>query len=1198
MDKGKGTVRPGMVVAVVPRPSSAVRTPVHTPKKTETPSTGKGSRPGSALTTPSGTTPAAGISAASAPATPSTAPVAVVLGTTPGAVAQGAKADTRKNVDAKVAARNSALNAIGGVKVDVFVRVRPFLPMESGNRACVNIEDESTISCTDAMDRLNSFAFDRIYGMEASQQDLFQDAVAPVVEQVSRGMACAIFAYGQTGAGKTYTMQGDRLGDPAHAGIVQRSIDMLFQLFHEKRYTHVNLKCTFLEIYNEELEDLLAERGPRDLSAPRRPNLSKPRLQLVDDNDRGTICQGLTEVEISDSATLLKVLTEAEARCHYTETKLNKMSNRAHRVFTILVQFRRAELDVKTSLTLVDLAGSEDIARSGAKGMTAREASHINKSLLTLGRVINALALNEKHIPYRDSKLTRLLSEALGGVCKTSFIACISPADSSRIETASTLRYAQRAMEALNIDQLPRWKQDEIVIDSLTRRVRQLEDDLLRQAAANRKEMNSLISQRDAAKKESRHLSRTLNRTNKVTAALFQRKARLKSGLGVAISQRTKLEQEKEQLRKELLETRRARDGYLADRDAMSAVLASVRTLRERLLAAHRHTESSLTADAGALKQTVGAALQELDSLYEIVKTKKALALANEQSADAFRTAMNQRLQKLSTSLSQLKGDQEGHIKSVLATVEHMRQLKEEQSSSLTRDVERMCQAAVGVYKDVQERSATFTTSFQQKNGQQRDDLSRHHEELHQSLEKFKLTVQQTMTELRVHSKTLDTNMERWAKLVETRLTDAASVHKTATTHLLKDLTALQDAVASASTSQLSTLDAHNQGLKTYLTTEKSLLQSSTTKLVNDLNAHAQKLLADFLSQTVNRTEAAVSGFVQSTETLAADIRHQASARKDSIQDISKKTSDVHRELETHGETTVTQSRASHTECVTVLNQVTTESTRCDSIVLERVTITSQSLEDYSKRFGTSSRQLDVLAQDANAASSSALIQGTQETTRHSNQLQSSVAHNKQVFLESTDKLEGLLGATTNDLQKNASSHQLQIGDAGESVTVYVNTDLKRDKDPLPVKRTFEYPQQFAATHPYAAILSDVPREHEREDKINRGVIKPGKPVDFPGVLGPEDTSGILQATLSAPLPPLDQATLDEAAAQSDSESYVCEVDPDEPSSEEELEDPMEDEEDILTFNPHDLGEEFDAFRSGDASNPGQAQEGGDTLFF
>lgn len=156
---------------------------------------------------------------------------------------------------------------------------------------------------------------------------------------------------------------------------------------------------------------------------------------------------------------VMKLLAEAEARCRFSETKMNKMSNRAHRIFTLIVNFKRYDNPVLATLTFVDLAGSEDISKSGAKGMTAREASHINKSLLTLGRVINTLACNEKHIPYRDSKLTRLLSEALGGVCKTSFIACVSPCASSTTETNSTLRYAERAMEALNISQLPRWKQ-------------------------------------------------------------------------------------------------------------------------------------------------------------------------------------------------------------------------------------------------------------------------------------------------------------------------------------------------------------------------------------------------------------------------------------------------------------------------------------------------------------------------------------------------------------------------------------------------------------------------------------------------------------------------------------------------------------------------------------------------------------------
>jgi kinesin family member 11 len=115
------------------------------------------------------------------------------------------------------------------------------------------------------------------------------------------------------------------------------------------------------------------------------------------------------------------------------------------------------------------------VGRSGAEGAMAKEAGNINKSLLTLGRVINALAMNEPHIPYRDSKLTRLTSEALGGVCKTSFVATITPSAGDVSETLSTLRYAKNAMEALNVSQLPLWKQNEIMVEHLTRKCAALE---------------------------------------------------------------------------------------------------------------------------------------------------------------------------------------------------------------------------------------------------------------------------------------------------------------------------------------------------------------------------------------------------------------------------------------------------------------------------------------------------------------------------------------------------------------------------------------------------------------------------------------------------------------------------------------------------------------------------------------------------
>jgi hypothetical protein len=138
-------------------------------------------------------------------------------------------------------------------------------------------------------------------------------------------------------------------------------------------------------------------------------------MTLVDHPQRGTVCLGLSEVEVASVEQVVRLLQLAEERSRFAATAMNKQSNRAHRIFTFVASFSRGEAAFTTSLTLVDLAGSEDIGRSGATGTTAKEASHINKSLLTLGRVINALASNAPHVPYRESKLTRLLSEAVSG---------------------------------------------------------------------------------------------------------------------------------------------------------------------------------------------------------------------------------------------------------------------------------------------------------------------------------------------------------------------------------------------------------------------------------------------------------------------------------------------------------------------------------------------------------------------------------------------------------------------------------------------------------------------------------------------------------------------------------------------------------------------------------------------------------------
>lgn len=213
-----------------------------------------------------------------------------------GPVDRGAgRAKVSKHLDAKVAARNDALNAMGGVKVDVFVRVRP--PNSNEDPSQVNVtaekaEGEGTdeqIIVTDTQGRPTAYGYDKVYGPACTQEEVYEDAVAPIVDQVSRGMSCAVFAYGQTGSGKTHTMRGSGLDADTDHGIIQRSISNLFRRLKEQDYSDINVSVSFLEIYNEELEDMLVTK-----------KAGGKKLMLIDDDQRGCVCANLTEDSVTD----------------------------------------------------------------------------------------------------------------------------------------------------------------------------------------------------------------------------------------------------------------------------------------------------------------------------------------------------------------------------------------------------------------------------------------------------------------------------------------------------------------------------------------------------------------------------------------------------------------------------------------------------------------------------------------------------------------------------------------------------------------------------------------------------------------------------------------------------------------------------------------------------------------------------------
>ncbi|KAL2239500.1 UNVERIFIED_CONTAM: Kinesin-like protein KIN-5D [Sesamum indicum] len=347
-----------------------------------------------------------------------------------------------------------------GVNVQVIVRCRPLSVDETRLHTPVVISCHENRREVCAVQNIankqidRTFHFDKVFGPSSQQKDLYDQAVWPIVFEVLEGYNCTIFAYGQTGTGKTYTMEGGarkKNGEiPSDAGVIPRAVKQIFDIL-EAQNAEYSLKVTFLELYNEEITDLLApEEYPKFLE-----DKSKKPIALMEDGKGGVLVRGLEEEIVTTANEIYKILEKGSAKRRTAETLLNKQSSRSHSVFSITIHMKEGtpegeEMIKCGKLNLVDLAGSENISRSGAREGRAREAGEINKSLLTLGRVINALVEHSGHVPYRDSKLTRLLRDSLGGKTKTCIIATISPSIHCLEETLNTLDYAHRAKNIKN----------------------------------------------------------------------------------------------------------------------------------------------------------------------------------------------------------------------------------------------------------------------------------------------------------------------------------------------------------------------------------------------------------------------------------------------------------------------------------------------------------------------------------------------------------------------------------------------------------------------------------------------------------------------------------------------------------------------------------------------------------------------------
>ncbi|KDO33145.1 hypothetical protein SPRG_01957 [Saprolegnia parasitica CBS 223.65] len=325
-------------------------------------------------------------------------------------------------------------------RVKVCIRVRPASKDHAG--ILVSEADKTISVLHDANGHGTCFKFDDVLASTVSQEQVFERAAREATESVLHGYNGTVMAYGQTGAGKTFTMSGGKTSF-ADRGICARSIALLFAAIKAARDFTYSVRVSYIEIYNEQLYDLLdfndGENQARDL--------------VVQENDKGqTFVKGLSKPLVETEEAALDLLFQGDTNRTIAEHCLNNASTRSHCIFSLHIEKRSADESAKSplvvsKLNLVDLAGSERMKKTQVTGTMLKETMHINKSLTFLEQVVIALGDQKReHIPYRQTTLTNLLKDSLGGNCRTLLVACVWPDESQNDQTIATLKFATRMM--------------------------------------------------------------------------------------------------------------------------------------------------------------------------------------------------------------------------------------------------------------------------------------------------------------------------------------------------------------------------------------------------------------------------------------------------------------------------------------------------------------------------------------------------------------------------------------------------------------------------------------------------------------------------------------------------------------------------------------------------------------------------------
>uniref|UniRef100_A0A8C0ZCV3 Kinesin family member 4A n=1 Tax=Cyanistes caeruleus TaxID=156563 RepID=A0A8C0ZCV3_CYACU len=416
-----------------------------------------------------------------------------------------------------------------GIPVRVALRCRPLVPKETseGCRMCLSfVPGEPQV----VVGNDKAFTYDYVFDPSVEQEEVFNTAVSPLVRGIFKGYNATVLAYGQTGSGKTYSMGGTYTATQEHepsVGVIPRVIKLLFEEKQQRQDWDFVLKVSYQrQVYNEDILDLLC------------PSRERSQISIREDPKEGIKIVGLTERNVTCAQETVSCLEQGNNSRTVGSTAMNSQSSRSHAIFTICIEQKKKNdknCSFHCKLHLVDLAGSERQKKTKAEGDRLREGISINRGLLCLGNVISALGDDNKKggfVPYRDSKLTRLLQDSLGGNSHTLMIACVSPADSNLEETLNTLRYADRARKIKN-KPIVNVDPQAAELHQLKQQVQQLQVLLLQahggtlpvalNGLAPSESLQSLMEKNQSLQEENQKLSQGLSEAAGQTAQMLER---------------------------------------------------------------------------------------------------------------------------------------------------------------------------------------------------------------------------------------------------------------------------------------------------------------------------------------------------------------------------------------------------------------------------------------------------------------------------------------------------------------------------------------------------------------------------------------------------------------------------------------------------------------------------------------------------